>query len=188
LNRNITQKEVRSRSGNTARVMVAELTSATEDNVTPKGVEDYYNCYRNNFAAMTVIFPGIRKLLGKLSESGKRLGLVTSSERVLADYALEKSGLGSFFQAIVGGDEVQSPKPDPEGLRRVLALLKASPKESIMIGDSPADILAGRQAGVLTGAAIWGPEGNGDPIVAGPNFVFQDVQQLSKFLLSRHLA
>jgi phosphoglycolate phosphatase-like HAD superfamily hydrolase len=53
------------------------------------------------------------------------------------------------------------------------------------VGDSPADMAAGRQAGVLTGAALWSPENRGDPTTEHPDYEFRSVQQLSDFLFPK---
>ncbi len=84
---------------------------------------------------------------------------------------------------MVGGDDVHNAKPDPEGVKLALAKLRVSARESIFVGDSPADILAGKAARVLTAAALWSPEGKGDPTEAGPDYKFRSVQELFRFLL-----
>jgi histidinol phosphatase-like enzyme len=67
-----------------------------------------------------------------------------------------------------------------------LSRIKASPKESMYVGDSPADIVAGKAAGVLTGAALWSPENLGDPTTEHPDYEFRSVQQLSDFLFPKN--
>lgn len=50
----------------------------------------------------------------------------------------------------VGQDDVIHTKPDPEGLEKILAHFGVSPAEAIYFGDLPADVEAGRRAGITT--------------------------------------
>jgi pyrophosphatase PpaX len=58
---------------------------------------------------------------------------------------------------IVGADDTERHKPDPEPVHKALALLNATPDATVFVGDSPHDLAAGRAAGVSTAAALWGP-------------------------------
>ena len=54
------------------------------------------------------------------------------------------------FDVIIGGDSVNSKKPDPEGLISILKKLNVSADEAVLIGDSPVDVETGKRAGVYT--------------------------------------
>ena len=86
----------------------------------------------------TQLFPGVRETLLHLAER-YTLGLVTSGSkpRVLAD--LEREGIAPLFQVVITGDDVEAPKPDPDGLIRALQTLDLQPHEALYIGDAPAD-------------------------------------------------
>ena len=61
-----------------------------------------------------------------------------------------------YFDAIIGGDSVNSKKPDPEGLNSILEQLNVSADETVLIGDSPVDVETGKRAGVYTCIANFG--------------------------------
>ena len=84
------------------------------------------------------LFPGVKETLTHLAED-YTLGLVTSGSkpRVLAD--LEREGIAALFQVVVTGDDVEAPKPAPEGLIQALDALALRPREVIYVGDAPAD-------------------------------------------------
>ena len=77
-------------------------------------------------------------------------------------------GLSPFFFANYGGDSFATKKPAPEGLQAILqeALTRFrsadgsdgpySPDRAVMIGDSPADIWAGRACGMRTVGCRYG--------------------------------
>ncbi|HZY46427.1 MAG TPA: hypothetical protein VFE96_01405, partial [Candidatus Bathyarchaeia archaeon] len=59
-------------------------------------------------------------------------------------------------------------------------------QESIYVGDSPSDILAGKRAGVMTGAALWGgSQTRKDPTREHPDYEFRTVGELSDLLLPK---
>jgi pyrophosphatase PpaX len=86
----------------------------------------------------TNLFPGVSETLARLSRSYK-LGIVTSGSknRVLRD--LESTGIKSFFQVTITGDDIKRPKPDPEGLELALSKMSLLPDEVVYIGDAHAD-------------------------------------------------
>ena len=94
---------------------------------------------------------------------------------------MDSFGVRLWFCDVVAGDDITRPKPDPEGVLLVLSKLNLQPAEALMVGDSPNDVNAGKQAGVATGAALWSPEGRGDPTTAGPDYTFRSVRELSDF-------
>lgn len=183
LNKTFTPEEIIATFGPTARNLIRSQGSNLPEDQIQRAVDDYYECYRKNSSSKILVFPGILELLEKLHKSGRRLAVVTGVERVLMEYTLKEFGLNREFEVMVGGDDVHNAKPDPEGVKLALAKLKVSPRGSIFVGDSPADILAGKAAKVLTAAALWSPEGKRDPTEAGPDYKFRSVQELSNFLL-----
>jgi HAD superfamily hydrolase (TIGR01549 family) len=93
------------------------------------------------------LFPGVVETLAQLSKSYK-LGIVTSGSknRVLRD--LESTGIKTFFQVTITGDDIKRPKPDPEGLELALSRMELLPCEALYIGDSHADYEMARAANV----------------------------------------
>lgn len=103
------------------------------------------------------LYRGIRPMLEQAVEVGIKLALVTSKGRDVARRGLHVCGIEGFFSTIVALEDVRCHKPDPEPVQLALELLGARMEGSLMIGDAPSDIRAGKAAGVLTGAALWGP-------------------------------
>jgi pyrophosphatase PpaX len=96
------------------------------------------------------LFPLAASVIAHCRDHGLATALVTSSPRYLLAGALPRLGLASLFDAFVFGDDVQNIKPHPEPLLSALAILGCLPSEAIMVGDSPADMLAGKAAGTAT--------------------------------------
>jgi len=185
LNATLSLEEVIARFGPPAHAIIRSMTASLSENLQSQAVVDYYECYRKYVARRALVFPGITQLLRRIQSAGRRLALVTGVEKVMMEYTLNPFNLSELFEARVTADDVQNSKPDPEGINLALSRIKADPRESMYVGDSPADMLAGKRAGVLTGAALWSPENRGDPTTEHPDYEFRSVQQLSDFLFPR---
>src|SRR5207249_8229826 len=184
LKTSLTLEDVISKFGPPAHTIIKEMTRSLPDSVQSRAVSDYYECYRTHVSSRGLVFPGITELLRKIKSSGRRLALFTGVEKAMMEYTLNPFGLSEFFQVRIAADDVQKSKPDPEGINLALRRIEADAKESMYVGDSPADIVAGRRAGVLTGAALWSPENRGDATTEHADYEFRSIQQLSDFLRS----
>jgi len=94
---------------------------------------------------------GALELLQALQERGRCLGILTRNSLPNALETLRACGLEGFFEAacVLGRDEA-APKPDPDGIQRLLTRWSAEPGEGLMIGDFLFDLMAGRAAGLGT--------------------------------------
>src|SRR5213079_3406361 len=99
---------------------------------------------------------GMEDVLVRLHEEGRRLGVVTAKRRDTAELAFATGPLGHLFDAIVGGDETERHKPDPEPLLLGAERLGADPAETAYVGDSPFDVRAAKTAGMFAVAVTWG--------------------------------
>lgn len=93
-------------------------------------------------------FPEARPLLAALRRAGFRIGVLTNDDRERAAQTLARVGLGDLVEAVAGGDEVKSPKPDPAILQLLCRKLDLAPKDCVVVGDALSDIRMGLSAGV----------------------------------------
>ena len=85
------------------------------------------------------------------------------------------------------GDDVNKPKPDPEGLRIAMERIGAHSDQTIYVGDHPDDIAASRNAGARTAAANWGSLHGTKLYDLKPDFLFKhpfEVLSLSDFYIA----
>jgi pyrophosphatase PpaX len=99
---------------------------------------------------------GMEDVLVQLHEEGRRLGVVTAKRRSTVELAFANVPLGHLFEAIVGGDETERHKPDPEPLLLGAERLGADPGSTAYVGDSPFDVRAAKAAGMFAVAVTWG--------------------------------
>lgn len=93
------------------------------------------------------MFGDAKQVLETLKRKGKKLALITASYRETIDIAISRHDLLELFDVTVAGNEVTAQKPDPSGIRLVLDQFGIKPAQAIMMGDSPKDLLAARNAG-----------------------------------------
>lgn len=130
------------------------------------GVERYSHKDRTAFEAFYMeqctrhsrIYEGIVELLETLTHSRCMLYVATNAPSRGARKILHHHGLGGYFQAILGSDDVELPKPHPQMLHTIrnLASHAGGTRQWYMVGDSHKDMLAALDADMTPIAAHWG--------------------------------
>jgi 3-amino-5-hydroxybenzoic acid synthesis related protein len=143
--------------------------------------EPYKEFCRQNVARIT-LFPGTRELLDWTRAADLKSGLLTGKDRARTLEILEHFGLREFFEVVIASDELEQPKPHPEGVRRMLGELGCGPTQAVMIGDAVNDIVCAQEAGVRAVAVTWGTKPERVQRLCRPDYVAQDWQALRRIL------
>lgn len=91
--------------------------------------------------------PGIRRLLGWLRAAGFRLGVDTNRMDTV-HLVFEAVDLCGYFDPVMTVANTAAPKPDPDGVRQILAAWGLGPSDVVFLGDSSVDERTARNAGV----------------------------------------
>ncbi|WBB58392.1 HAD hydrolase-like protein [Streptomyces sp. WMMC500] len=119
--------------------------------------------------------PGAYELVTRLVRSGRQIAVTTNnSERSVRAY-LHRIGLAEHFGPHIHGRTADAKhlKPDPHCLHRALASTRAAPEDTVMIGDTAADLQAARTARVSFVGFVPSPQatafgtGRADLVVHG---------------------
>lgn len=107
-------------------------------------------------ADSTRLYPFAVKLLALLKERDCMVGIVTTKFHYRIEQILDKFGITSLVDYIVGGEDVKEAKPNPEGLFCIIEKMGLSKDSVLYIGDSWIDASAAHSAkvdfaGVTTG-------------------------------------
>ena len=100
------------------------------------------------------MYDGVREMLAGVRSAGIPVGVVTGKGRRAWVATSARIDLGTFA-VVVTDDDVDEPKPNPAGLLRAASELSLEPSAIAYIGDSAADLEAGKLAGMRVGAALW---------------------------------
>ena len=112
--------------------------------------------YRTTYAARkhagTVVYPGVAAALSRL---GGRKSTATTKGTPTTRIVLEQFGLLEHFDHVQGTDGFPA-KPEPGVLLKSAEVFGVRPEDCLFVGDSSADMEAGRRAGMRTCAVTWG--------------------------------
>jgi phosphoglycolate phosphatase/pyrophosphatase PpaX len=143
--------------------------------------ERFFRYYRDHFREIS-LFSGMRQVIEKLHQNGVKLALFTGAGKETAEYCLEKEGILHYFDDLVTGDVVTNPKPDPEGIFKAMRTLNTQPSETLVVGDSGSDVLAGQRAGATSVLARWSGLVPPHDLPSNPDYVFATVREFHEFL------
>ena len=123
--------------GEGAGVLVARaLAAGGVDPAPPDALARFVELYETRMLVHTRAYPGIPEAL-RYAAGVARLALLTNKPARETAGMLRGLGLDAFFgDAVVAGDGPIARKPDPAGLRHLMALLDAAPATTLMVGDS----------------------------------------------------
>jgi len=158
-----------------SRALGAEATPEIVEQAT----EIFLKHYRQHMLDNTGTYPGVREALAELD--GRKMAVLTNKPVHFSRDLLEGLGLSELFLRIYGGNSFETKKPDPLGLNHLMAETGSSAARTLMIGDSIADVMAGRNAGVWTCGVNYG---FGAPTLdeAPPDVRIDDLRELPKLL------
>jgi 2-phosphoglycolate phosphatase len=138
-------------------------------------IKQYRTFYLGRGHTSTHVFPGVADGLAAL---GGRKGTATTKGTPTTRAVLEQFGLLRYFDHVQGTDGFPA-KPAPDVIHAALAGLGAKPEDCVLVGDSAADMEAGKAAGVKTCAVRYGYGKAEDLAKFSPDFWISDLRELS---------
>lgn len=116
----------------------------------------YLAQYEQCFDKETVLFDGVHDLLTQLHERGIKWGIVTNKPETFTHRLLPKLGFRQPVSVVVSGDTCDEAKPSTKPMLFACEKLGIAPEHCLYVGDAERDMLAGRNAGMVTVLAEWG--------------------------------
>ena len=123
------------------------MEEAVGPDLAPEGVRLFRERYPQIAVEKTELMPGVPEVLADLERRGHVLAVASNKPARFSRLILEAKGVGDRFLVISGPDEVTPPKPDPAMLRAMMGLARASPGETLVVGDMEIDAEMARAAG-----------------------------------------
>jgi len=145
--------------------------------------ERFLEIYAGRLATSTRLFQGMETVLAHLEAAGLRWGVVTNKPGHLTRPLLQALDLARRCACIVSGDTLTERKPHPGPLLHAAALMSVPRERAMYVGDAARDIEAGRAAGMMTVAAVYGyiPPGE-DPAAWQADHAIEQPDRLSEIL------
>ncbi len=155
---NPTQNEVKSFIGDGLLKLVERtLNHSNQITLLDDVMSLFMSYYKNHCTDSTLLFPGMDYVIMELYKSDIPMSVVSNKAVDLVKIILDELEISHYFKYIFGGDSFNEKKPNPYALNFILQQLNIyNPSNSIMVGDSDNDVLAGKQAGMITFFCSYG--------------------------------
>jgi pyrophosphatase PpaX len=135
--------------------LIAQMRDLDPDRVDE--LIEVYRAHNEPLHATLEAFDGIPELMLELRRRGHQLGIVTAKRVATVELAFARLPfLRELTDVLVGAEDTERHKPDPDPVLEALRRIGAGPEEAVYVGDSPFDIRAGNAAGAYTIAVGWG--------------------------------
>ena len=135
----ITDKECESFVGNGAKVLMeCSLRAAGEENLDRlnEAMERYGRIFDANCTYHVTSYDGIEEMLGRLKESGIRLGVLSNKPHQQTVKVVREIFGEDIFDCVQGQQETVARKPDPAGVFRLMEKMQVTEEECLYVGDS----------------------------------------------------
>ena len=150
------------------RALTASGLEPDVDTALPRFLE----LYDEGLLANTQLYPGTADALESIAPRAT-LAVLTNKPQRPTERILEGLGIAGYFPHVIGGDTRFGRKPDPAGLRHLIAASNALPASTVLVGDSAIDLRTARAGAVRIclvrygfGFQVAATELRGDEILA----------------------
>jgi len=168
----------------TIGVPLAEAYRQLFPDITAETAESYAEHYRRTFEAnkqhlIPDLFPHVADTLAQLHAKGLKMTIASSRTSKSLRWFLQEMGLERYFDFVIGAEDVQKAKPDPEPVLTTLAKMGVEAERALVVGDMAVDILMGSRAGARTCGVTYGNGSREDLLAAGADFLVDDIGELA---------
>ncbi len=137
--------------------------------------------YAKNYVNKTKPYDGVIETLKQLSHIKK--GIYSNKPHHLTKGIIEQLDMVQYFDYVQGAQPaLYKPKPSPKGIFHALSQLDFRPEETLFIGDSTHDIVAGKNAGTDTCAVTYGFRSKEVLLAEKPDLMIDKFSDLLIFL------
>ena len=167
-----------------AMVMICIAFQCRPDSIEAKLYwEQMLQFYEQEIATHTKLFPGMEDVLKFLQHHKIKWGIVTNKPGYLTEQLLAKIDWCNPPQCVVSGDTLEVKKPHPEPLLFACRTLGSIPAKTVYVGDDEQDIIAGKNAEMLTVSVEYGYHTDDDlPMSWGADYTIEKASNLLSWL------
>lgn len=129
------------------------------------------------------LFEGVSEFLEKLSKRSCRIHLWTARDEKSARTILKAHGIDSLFTTMSFATNIES-KPHGNSLK--FDWRSVDRNTTVVIGDSPSDIIGSKNIGAVAAAALWDPHVQKQALISsGAELFFHGIHELEGWLLGK---
>ncbi len=139
----------------------------------------FRNRYKEVCFEKTSLIKGVRELLLYLKEEKKSLSVATNKTGSISRKLLEHLEIDGFFDYVYGVFDGLAGKPSPEMINKIVEKTAVPKTSTILIGDSPIDIMAAKNAGIHICSVASGNHTFEELKTYNPDYLFAAISELS---------
>lgn len=174
LNKELTREEIVKTFGEPLKDALAKFDADNVDSL----IKIYREYSEAKHDILSSKFEGVEEGLKTLKNMGIKLAIVTSKGRELAERGLKLINIYDYMEVIVTPKDTEKHKPLGDPAAKACELLKVSPEDAIMVGDSHNDILCGRNAGCSTCLVKYSALSLKELMEYKPDYVIDSIEEL----------
>ncbi|MFX1260785.1 MAG: HAD family hydrolase [Promethearchaeota archaeon] len=131
------------------------------------------------------LIDGSMEVVRELKALGLKTAVLTNNGRTAVELILKQLPMQDLFDVIQTRNESPSPKPFPEGLRKLMKHVGVHTNEVVYVGDARIDAAAAKRAGIEFWGVTTGETPEEDLIEEGASQVFNSLQEIIEEVKSR---
>lgn len=124
-------------------------------------------------------YPKTIETLKYLKNNNFKIFLVTSELRHITINELRDLNILNYFDEIVAFEDVTNPKPNPEGINKIITKYNLNTNETIFVGDSISDAKAAKLANIKSIYMNWH---NDESRISAFYYTFNNFDDLLKYI------
>jgi len=141
--------------------------------------DTYRRIFQENLQTMKPqVFPKVKETLSILKEQGYTLTIASSRWHKSLSELTNDLGIGDYISYLVGADDVEKAKPNPEPVLKTLIATGFNANQTLVVGDMNVDILMGKNAGVKTCGVTYGNGTKRELEEAGADYIINSIDEL----------
>ncbi|MEM5777024.1 MAG: HAD family phosphatase [Candidatus Aenigmatarchaeota archaeon] len=144
----VTPKQVGLLAGMTYAEKTKILLKDKKDYDIDKITKDAYEHFLSIASDKIKLRRGTKRVIKIIHSLNIKIGLYSPNKKDFLKKTLEKFDILKYFDVIVGREDIQKPKPDPEGYLLAAKLLQVKPEECLVFEDTPTGFTSAKLAGM----------------------------------------
>jgi len=174
-------EEVVSYVGTGVEELIKRSLGEEDKGLFKKALSIFEGHFQKHSADKSRLYPNVTETLGYFKD--KRKAVVTNRRSNTAVITLKALNIYGYFDKVIGGDDAGCMKPSSCPLVNMMQHLKVTDKKkAIIVGDMNIDVLAGKNADILTCAVTYGIGKRQDIVKAHPDYIIDDIAQLKDII------